>query len=194
MKSEIGSSIMNSNAVRIRVSDDGDRTRILAIHRDAFGDDEGPVIANLVEEMLADPTGEPIFSLVAELGNKLVGHVLFTSVTVEPNGEVSAQILAPLAVASDQHGQGIGSQLVQDGFAHLQQSGVELVFVLGYPDYYSRFGFAPAGVRGFQAPYPILPKNADAWMVHELASGAIERYEGKIRCSKALDHPQYWQE
>ena len=177
---------------RTRIATEDDRERILAVHRNAFGDEEGPVIANLVEEMLADPSGEPIFSLVAEMGDELVGHVLFTSVTVEPNSEVSAQILAPLAVASDRHGQGIGSQLVQDGFAHLQQSGVELVFVLGYPDYYSRFGFAPAGARGFEAPYPILPKNADAWMVHELASGAIKRYEGKIRCCGALDHQQYW--
>lgn len=185
---------MNLNAIDIRVSKDQDRDRILAVHRSAFGDDEGPVIARLVEEMLVDPTGKPIFSLVAELGDDLVGHVLFTSVTLEPGGKVSSQILAPLAVTRDRHGQGIGSRLVRDGFAHLQEAGVELVFVLGYPDYYSRFGFTPAGVRGFEAPYPILSKNADAWMVHELASGAIERYEGKIRCSKALDHPQYWQE
>lgn len=194
MKSEIGSRIMNSNAVCIRVSEDGDRERILAVHRNAFGDEEGPVIANLVEEMLADPSGEPIFSLVAELGDKLVGHVLFTSGAVEPNGGVSAQILAPLAVTRDHHGQGIGSRLVKDGFERLQKAGVELVFVLGYPDYYSRFGFAPAGARGFQAPYPILPKNADAWMVHELSPEAIEQYEGTVRCSKALDHPHYWQE
>ncbi len=194
MKSEIGSRIMNSSAVRIRVSEDGDRERILAVHRNAFGDDEGPVIANLVDEMLADPTGMPIFSLVAELGGDLVGHVLFTSVTLEPNGEVSAQILAPLAVTRDQQGQGIGSRLIKDGFAHLQKAGIELVFVLGYPDYYSRLGFAAAGPRGFQAPYPILPKNADAWMVTELSHGAIEKYEGIVRCSKALGHPQYWVE
>ena len=185
---------MNSNAVRIRVSEDGDRERILAVHRNAFGDEEGPVIANLVEEMLADPTGKPIFSLVAELGGDLVGHVLFTSVTLEPNGEVSAQILAPLVVTRDQQGQGIGSRLIKDGFTHLQKAGIELVFVLGYPDYYSRFDFAPAGVRGFQAPHPILPKNADAWMVHELSPGAIEKYEGIVRCSKALGLPQYWVE
>ena len=58
---------------------------------------EGPVMANLVEEMLADPTGDPIFSLVEGLGGELVDHVLFTSITVEPNSEVSAQILAPSA-------------------------------------------------------------------------------------------------
>ena len=148
---------MDLNAIHIRVSEDQDRDRILAIHRSAFGDDEGPVIANLVEEMLADPTGKPIFSLIAERGGDLVGHVLFTSATLDPNGKVSAQILAPLAVTRDQHGQGTGSRLVKDGFAHLESAGVELVFVLGYPNYYSKFGFAPAGARGFQAPYPILP-------------------------------------
>mgnify|MGYP001815791934 FL=1 len=185
---------MNSNAVHIRVSSDQDRHRILAVHRSAFGDDEGPVIARLVEEMLDDPSGEPILSLVAELDNELVGHVLFTSAEIEPGNQASARILAPLAVTRDHHGQGIGSRLVQEGFKRLAETGVELVFVLGYPDYYSRFGFLPAGVRGFHAPYPILPKNADAWMVHELTPGAIARREGTVRCSNALDHAQYWQE
>jgi len=185
---------MDLNAVHIRVSKDQDRDRILAVHRSAFGDDEGPVIARLVEEMFNDPTGEPILSLVAELDDVLVGHVLFTSVEIEPNKQASARILAPLAVTRDHHDQGIGSHLVQDGFQRLAEAGVELVFVLGYPDYYSRFGFVPAGALGFQAPYPILPKNADAWMVHELTPGAIARHEGTVRCSNTLDHAQYWQE
>jgi predicted N-acetyltransferase YhbS len=185
---------MNLNAVQIRVSRDPERDAILAVHRSAFGDDEGPVIARLVEEMLDDPTGEPILSLVAELNDAIVGHVLFSSAEIEPSKQASARILAPLAVTRDHHDQGIGSHLVQDGFQRLSEAGVELVFVLGYPDYYSRFGFVPAGALGFQAPYPILPKNADAWMVHELTPGAIARHEGTIRCSKALDHAQYWQE
>ncbi len=58
---------MNLNAVHIRVSRYQDRDKILAVHRNAFGDDEGPVIASLVDEMLADPSGEPILSLAAEL-------------------------------------------------------------------------------------------------------------------------------
>ena len=185
---------MNSNAVHIRFATDQDRDKILAIHRNAFGDDEGPVIARLVEEMLNDPSGEPILSLVAELDNELVGHVLFTSAEIELSKQASARILAPLAVTSDHHGQGIGSRLVQVGLERLAETGVELVFVLGYPGYYSRFGFVPAGVRGFQAPYPILPKNADAWMVAELSPGAIKKWEGTVRCSKALDHAQCWQE
>lgn len=185
---------MNLNTVQIRVSRDPDRDAIFAVQRSAFGDDEGPVIARLVEEMLDDPSGEPILSLVAELDDEFVGHVLFTSVEIEPSKQVSARILAPLAVTRDHHAQGIGTRLVQEGFKRLTEAGVELVFVLGYPDYYSRFGFVPAGVRGFHAPYPILPKNADAWMVKELTPGAITTHEGTIRCSNALDHAQYWQE
>jgi putative acetyltransferase len=185
---------MNLNSVQIRLSRDHDRDAILAVHRSAFGDDEGPLIASLVEEMLDDPTGEPNLSLIAELNDAIVGHVLFSSAEIEPSKHSSARILAPLAVTRDYHDQGIGSHLVQDGFQRLSEAGVELVFVLGYPDYYSRFGFVPAGALGFQAPYPILPKNADAWMVHELTPGAIARHEGTIRCSKALDHAKYWQE
>lgn len=185
---------MNLNAVHIRVSRDQDRDKILAVHRSAFGDDEGPVIARLVEEIFNDPSGEPILSLVAELDDELVGHVLFTSAEIEPSKQAPARILAPLAVTRDHHGEGIGSHLVQEGLKRLAEDGGELAFVLGYPAYYSRFGFVPAGVRGFQAPYPILPKNADAWMVHELEPSAITRYEGTIRCCAALDHAQYWQE
>ncbi|MEM6470176.1 MAG: hypothetical protein AAF802_11525 [Planctomycetota bacterium] len=62
------------------------------------------------------------------------------------------------------------------------------------PNYYSRFDFAPAGVQDFDAPYPILPKNADASMVKELRPRAIESNEGTVLCCTALDHPQCWQE
>ena len=39
---------MNVSAVHIRVSKDQDREKIFAVHRSAFGDNEGPVIASLV--------------------------------------------------------------------------------------------------------------------------------------------------
>ena len=185
---------MYPNTTRIRIPDDEDRERILTVHRNAFGNDEGPVIANLVEEMLADPTSQPILSLVAEQAGEIVGHVLFTSVQLEPDSPASAQILAPLAVAGDQQGQGIGTQLVNEGLVQLERAGCELVFVLGYPKYYSRFGFSPAGERGFHAPYPIPAKNADAWMVTELSPGTIDKYEGTVRCSRTLDQQKYWQE
>ena len=82
-------------------------------------------------------------------------------------------MLAPLAVVPECQKQGVGGTLVKHGLELLSKSGVDLVFVLGYPEYYTRHGFAPAGVRGFDAPYPIPEKNSDAWMVFELRPGVI---------------------
>ncbi|TWU39562.1 GNAT family N-acetyltransferase [Novipirellula artificiosorum] len=204
--------MMTQETVEIRVATEKDRDAILAVHMNAFGKDEGPVIVKLVDEMLDDASGEPVLSLVAETDAGLVGHLLFTSVRVEPEllaerreppgmspegsrpaaKKVSARILAPLAVVQDRQCQGIGGRLIQAGLSQLADSSVNLVFVLGYPDYYSRFGFKPAGVQGLQATYPIPPQNADAWMVAELTPGTIENCEGTVRCSGALDHPKYW--
>ncbi len=76
----------------------------------------------------------------------------------------------------------------------MSESGVELVFVLGHPDYYPRHGFKPAGALGFEAPYPIPDKNANAWMVQELRTGAIDSVSGKVICADALNQPEHWRE
>lgn len=184
---------MTASDISIRESREHERDEILAIHLDAFGDVEGPMISKLVGELMDDATGKPICSLVAETDGLLIGHVMFTSVAIEPDlGHVIAKILAPIAVVKDRQRQGIGGRLIHTGLSQLKDSGVNRVFVLGYPDYYTRFGFEPAGANGLQASYPILPKNSDAWMVTELEAGAIANRKGTVRCSKALDHPQYW--
>ncbi|MFK8114170.1 MAG: GNAT family N-acetyltransferase, partial [Rubripirellula sp.] len=183
---------MNPSETAFRLATPEDRDEILSVHRDAFGE-EGEIISSLVAEMLDDPTAEPIHSFVAKQGDTIVAHVLFTAVRIETR-EVSAQTQAPLAGTSKQQKSGLGTRLVNEALNQLESQGVAFVFVLGYPDYYSRFGFAPAGVQGFDAPYPILPKNADAWMVKELKPGTMESNTGTVRGCTALDQPEYWQE
>ena len=109
-------------------------------------------------------------------------------------GTDRATILAPLGITASHQKQGIGGKLIEVGAAHLTERGTELIFVLGWPDYYSRFGFTPAGAQGFGAPYPIDDVNADAWIVRELSPGAMERYAGTIRCADALDREELWRE
>lgn len=185
--------MMSQQTVKIRVATETDRDAILAVHMNAFGEDEGPVIGKLVDEMLDDASGEPMLSLVADTDDGLIGHLLFTSVRIEPDeSTVSARILAPLAVAQNRQRQGIGGRLIQAGLRQLTDAGVDLVFVLGYPNYYYRIGFKPAGIQGLRATYPIPPQNADAWMVTELTPGTLGNCKGTVRCSKALDHPKYW--
>ncbi len=181
--------------MEIRRSTELDRTEIKNIHIKAFGEQKGPVIADLANDLLDDKTAMPLLSLVAIEHDKIIGHIIFTKVKVtQINEPISAQILAPLAVLPDAQNRGVGGQLIREGLDQLKQSGVELVFVLGHPDYYPRCGFTPAGKLGFEAPYYIPEEHAGAWMVQELSSGVIGRIKGKVKCSDVLNQPEHWRE
>ena len=94
----------------------------------------------------------------------------------------------------DYQKQGIGGKLIEYGLQVLSELMIDLVFVLGHPEYYSSYGFKPAGNLGFDAPFPIPEKNADAWMVKALRPGAIGTFGGKIICADKLYKPEYWRE
>jgi putative acetyltransferase len=178
--------------LNIREARSEDLNDVLEVERLAFGQDEE---AELVSELLIDPTAQPIVSLLAFDGKRAVGHILFTSVSlIEPESEVKATLLAPLAVVPDKQRMGIGGDLIRDGLARLRDSGVDLVFVLGHPDYHPRHGFNPAGILVYEAPYRIPAENADAWMVQALRQGVIGSVRGTVVCADALQNPKYWRE
>jgi len=181
--------------MKIRRSNETDRAAIEGIHRSAFGQDQGEEIVELVNDLFDDETAKPLLSLVAETGGKRVGHILFTAVRIQPGDQlVSARILAPLAVSGDFQGGGVGAALIREGLKQLAESGVGLVFVLGHPGYYPKFGFQTAGLVGLHAPHPIPAQHADAWMVQELKAGVIGGIEGTVQCSEVLNQPRHWRE
>ena len=180
--------------MNVRRSTDYDRTAIGAIHASSFGQEEGQEIVQLVNGLMVDPTAQPLLSLVADRDGRLLGHILFSAAKISTKHEIAARILAPLAVSSDCQGTGVGGALIREGLKRLSESGVHLVFVLGHPDYYPRFGFHPAGVLGFEAPYPIPSRHAAAWMVQELVPGIVGSIQGRIQCAQVLDQRRYWQE
>lgn len=161
----------------------------------AFGNSEGPAIVQLIADLLVDASAQPVLSLVATADEAIVGHILFTKASVRSTQRaISAALLAPLAVHPDVQSQGIGGRLIMEGLDRLSQAGIHLVFVLGHPTYYPRYGFSEAGVSGFEAPYPIHAKNAGAWMVKELQPGIIGVAAGPVACADAIDDPRYWRE
>ncbi len=181
--------------MELRLSADSDLPAISRVHLDAFGPEEGPEIVDLVSALLSDETAVPYLSIVAESGGELTGHVLFTAARLDSRGKSPvASILAPLGVLQAFQLQGVGRLLVNRGLELLVDQGVDLVFVLGHPTYYPRFGFEPAGRFGFEAPYPIPEKNAEAWMVRALKPGALERPAGTVACAAVLNRPEHWRE
>lgn len=179
----------------IRKTSQDDEPAIRQVHEAAFGPEEGPVIADLVAALLHDPTAAPFVSLLACEASEAIGHVLFTHVRIDgADQSPAASILAPLAVVPERQRDGVGAQLVREGLDVLAAAGCELVFVLGHPEYYPRFGFQPAGRLGLDAPYPIAERNAGAWMVLALREGVIGRVSGTVKCAAALDREAFWVE
>lgn len=78
-------------------ADTGERYVIRAINEAAFG---RPDEADLVESLRSESA--VLLSLVAELEHRIVGHILFSRVSIETiSGPVSAAALAPVAVLPD---------------------------------------------------------------------------------------------
>ena len=177
--------------LRIRESSDKDLADILFIEREAFGQ---PAEAELTKEMLVDPTAKPMLSLIAYVDDQPAGHILFTVGHIPNAPSVKVQSLAPLAVIPNFQRKGIGGELIKVGLDRLRKNGVDLVFVLGHPTYYPRHGFVPAFEFGFQTPYPIPEKDADAWMVQELHPGVIGSVRGNLTFCDALMKPENWRE
>jgi putative acetyltransferase len=146
-------------------------------------------------DLLHDLSAKPVLSLLGFQKNLALGHILFTTAQLSGSqGSASIVILAPLAIVPDAQKQGIGGKLIEKGLELLSKSGVDLVFVLGHPEYYPRYGFKPAGDFGFEAPYPIPDVHANAWMVQALRLGVIGSVSGKVICADALNKPEHWRE
>jgi len=111
---------------------------------------------------------ERYVSLVADGGDRIVGHILFTEMTLEPARGGLAFGLAPLAVSPESQHHGVGADLVETGLERCRKMGATLVIVLGEPDYYARFGFEPASRLRLRSTWDV-PE--EAFMA--LALGAV---------------------
>jgi putative acetyltransferase len=178
-------------AMEIRITTDEDLHVILAVEQAAFGRQD---VVDLTRDLLSDPSARPLISLLAYEDGRAVGHVLFTRARIEADNSPSAMILAPLAVIPEQQKKGVGGALIREGLRLAGEAGVELVFVLGHPTYYPRYGFEPAGRLGLNAPYPIPEKDAEAWMVQALRPGLLGEVRGCVACAEAMDSPEHWRE
>ena len=135
--------------VEVRAATPGDLDAIRRIHLAAF---PTAVEADLVEKLVHQ--GDAVVSLVASDRGKLVGHILFSRMQAQCDGRaIDALGLAPVAVLPDRQREGIGSALIQAGLSEARVVGAEIVFVLGEPVFYGRFGFDAAMAAPFASAY-----------------------------------------
>jgi putative acetyltransferase len=156
--------------LKIREETTSDLTAIAEVHRLAFGRDDE---ARLVDRLRAK--GQARLSLVADSEGAIVGHVLFSQMTIlTEDRSLPALALAPVAVLPAHQRRGIGSRLIEQGLADCRQQGHAIVIVLGDPNYYQRFGFSAELARRLASPYA-----GNSFMAIELMGGALANVTGK---------------
>jgi len=79
-------------------------------------------------------------SLVAQLGDRVVGHVAFSPVTMS-DGTRDWYGLGPVSVLPGHQRNGIGSKLIENGLLRLRELAARGCCLVGHPEYYRRFGF-----------------------------------------------------
>lgn len=161
--------------VTIRTERADDHAQVHAVHCAAFPTDAE---ARLVDSLRT--SDKAVVSLVAEINKRIIGHILFSPVSIErAAGGAFGVGLAPVAVFPTHQRQGIGSRLVEQGIAACRQAGLEFIVVLGEPSFYQRFGFTQASRFGLDNEY-----GADeAFMVLELRPNCLSRHKAIVRYS-----------
>ena len=164
--------------IEIRPERPGDARAIHRVNREAFGQPEEADLVDRLRAAVGDSGEKAWISLVARRDSEIIGHILFTEVTIRSgSASRSATGLAPMAVLPGRQRQGIGSKLVEAGLAACRAAGHQLIVVLGHPAYYPRFGFTPAIDFGLRCEYDA---PSEAFMALELEAGALAGVAGTV--------------
>src|SRR5215813_391217 len=165
--------------ITIRLEEIEDQKDIRRVNELAFGQ---TMEADLVDALRTN--AHPHISLVAVVGGRIVGHIFFSPVSIESENSIFTAIgLAPMSVLPEFQNQGIGSRLVDEGLKKCRELGHSIVVVLGHPNYYPRFGFIPAHLKGIRSEYDVPD---DTFMMLELNENALAGRSGLVRY-----HPEF---
>jgi putative acetyltransferase len=164
--------------MRIRREEPADAAAIRAVNEAAF---DSSVEADIVD-VLRNKC-DRLISLVAESNGRVLGHILFSPVSLSGHAHVSVMGLGPMAVLPAHQRRGIGTALVREGLSQCRKMGCDAVVVLGHPKYYPRFGFVRASRYGIGCEYDVPD---DVFMVIELRLGSLQGADGKARYDDAF--------
>jgi putative acetyltransferase len=160
--------------ITIRQEQPQDLNAIRTVNRRAFGQ---RLEADLVDNLRQNH--HDLLSLVAVMQNEVVGHILFTPVTIESGDRtIRGMGLAPMAVLPEYQRQGIGSKLVRSGIEQLKKRQCPFVIVLGHEEYYPQFDFEPASRYGIRSEWEV---EDGAFMILLLNESEMQGISGVAR-------------
>ena len=133
---------------------------------------------DLVKRLRASAGYLPELEFVACQGDRIIGHVLATRITVDADsGPLDALEIAPLCVALEHRRRGVGASLVEAVLERGREAGFPAMFLVGDHRYYGRFGFRPVAELGLRNAGPVPD---DVVLGVELISGALDGVGGSV--------------
>ncbi len=172
---------MNESVIEVRFEQPKDIEEVRLLNDMAFGQ---PEEGRIVDKLRKSCKG--ILSLVAISNNKVIGHILFSPVTIETqSGVIEGMGLAPMAVLPELQNKGIGSKLVKEGLRIINTTKCPFVIVLGHEKYYPRFGFQRASKYGLKSQWEGVPD--EAFMVIILNDSVMKGASGIVRYRDEFD-------
>jgi len=164
----------------IRQEKQSDFQDVFSVIEKAFKDD--PLSDDseqfLVERLRKSTAFIPELSLIAELNNKIIGHILLTRIQIKNDKIINDSLaLAPVSVNLRWQNQGVGSKLIIRAHEIAKGLGYQSIVLLGHENYYPKFGYERASKFGITLPFEVPDENC---MAIELEKGGLEGVSGMV--------------
>ena len=132
--------------------------------------------SDLVKQLISD--NDVLINLVFDSTDSILGNVIVSKVTLEPNIGLFCGGIAPLSVLPDHQSTGIGSMLMKEAIRESERIGIDALFLLGDPNYYKRFGFI---ISSLDSNYSL-----EHFQQLELNRGCLANLKAKITYADAF--------
>ena len=130
----------------------------------------------LVRQLRAD--NDVVIELVAEEAGSILGHVVVSHLSLNPNISLQCGGVAPLSVLPRHQSAGIGSRLMKAVIERSRSAELDALFLLGDPGYYQRFGF---GMTDISSDYP-----SEFFQAFELTPQCLNNVSAKANYANAF--------
>jgi len=157
----------------VRETRNSDLDEVFKLIHSAFGN---KAESDLVRQLISDD--DVLINLLAESTEFIIGNVIVSKITLEPDVGLFCGGLAPLSVLPDQQSLGVGSLLMNRVIKESKKIGLDALFLLGDPNYYKKFGFT---ISKLSSDY-----SAEYFQELELTKGCLVNVQPKINYAGAF--------
>lgn len=158
-----------------------DYRAVETLTRDAFWNQYAPGCNEhyLLHVMREADAFLPELDIVAEVGGRIVGNIVYTRAKIVGDQGQSWEVLSfgPISVLPEYQRQGIGRKLIEHTRELAQALGYRAILIYGDPAVYGKVGFAPAEKYGIGTPDNMY---AAALQAMELYPGALAGCTGRF--------------